>query len=185
MRLLAAATSKLAFVGTHFAARPGSISTALPFMRSSLESVAPSQDSQYVFSANTRLFSSGGSPEVVLQNIGKEEMEEILEDYEEGGREESGYVVMDVREEHEIQFTGKLSPNTLTLPLQKLMRYNVFALPEDEFEEICGFEKPSMDETMVFSCAAGIRSVHAANFAAESGYSKLVNYMGGANEWFS
>ena len=112
-------------------------------------------------------------------------MEEILEDYEEGGREESGYVVMDVREEHEIQFTGKLSPNTLTLPLQKLMRYNVFALPEDEFEEICGFEKPSMDETMVFSCAAGIRSVHAANFAAESGYSKLVNYMGGANEWFS
>jgi rhodanese-related sulfurtransferase len=38
---------------------------------------------------------------------------------------------------------------------------------------------------LVFSCAAGIRSVHAAQFAAQNGYTKLVNYKGGANEWFN
>jgi rhodanese-related sulfurtransferase len=112
-------------------------------------------------------------------------MEEIVEDYEQGGREDSGYVVIDVREMHEIEFTGKVSPNTLSLPLQKLMQLNVFELDEDEFEEICGFDKPTPDETLVFSCAAGIRSVHAAQFAAQSGYTKLVNYKGGANQWFS
>jgi rhodanese-related sulfurtransferase len=133
---------------------------------------------------DTRLFSGGGPQEVTLTNVGKEEMEEILEDYEEGGREDSGYVVLDVREANEIEYTGKLSPNTITFPLQKLMQYNAFALDDDEFEEIFGFEKPGMDETLVFSCAMGVRSVHAANFAAQAGYSKLVNYKGGANQWF-
>lgn len=74
-------------------------------------------------------------------------MEEIIEDYEEGGREESGYVVMDVREEHEIAASGKLSPNTLTFPLQKLAQYDAFSLDADDFEEIFGFEKPTPDES--------------------------------------
>ena len=111
-------------------------------------------------------------------------MEEILEDYEEGGREESGYVVMDVREPMEVASTGSLSPNTINLPLQLLAQQNVFALDGDDFEEVCGFPKPTFDETLVFSCAAGIRSVHAAQFAAMNGYTNLVNYKGGANEWF-
>jgi rhodanese-related sulfurtransferase len=141
-------------------------------------------------SSSSQLFSSSSSGssgpqrEVQLQNIGKEQMKDIVEKYEQGGREGSGYVILDVREPHEIDFSGKLSPNTLTLPLQKLGQYNVFALPEDEFEEVCGFDKPTPDETLVFSCAAGIRSVHASQFAAQNGYTKLVNYMGGANEWF-
>ena len=121
----------------------------------------------------------------MLQNIGKEGMEAILEDYEESGREESGYVVMDVREQYEIETTGKLSPNTITFPLQTLMRYNAFSLEEDEFEETFGFEKPKLDETLVFSCAAGVRSVAAAQFAAQNGYTQLVNYQGGSKEWFS
>lgn len=88
-----------------------------------------------------------GEGEVTLTNIGKDEMEEILEDYEQGGREDSGYVVMDVREEHEIAFTGKLSESTITFPLQKIAQYDAFALPADEFEEIYGFEKPDPDES--------------------------------------
>ena len=92
---------------------------------------------------------------------------------------------MDVRNEDEVAYTGKLSPNTKTLPLPEIMQYNVFAMDEDEFEETCGFPKPTLEETLVFSCAAGIRSVHAAKFAANSGYSKLINYTGGANEWFT
>ena len=137
------------------------------------------------FSKAQALFMSSGSEGPTLQNIGKDQMEEILEDYENGGREESGYIVMDVREENEISFTGKISPNTITFPLQKLMQLQAFEMDEDDFEESFGFEKPGLDETLVFSCAAGVRSVHAASFAAQAGYTKLVNYRGGANEWFS
>ena len=135
---------------------------------------------------HTRLFmSTGGQQEVFLQNIGKQEMEEILDDYENGGRLESGYVVMDVREENEIAYTGKISPSTITFPLQKLMQYNAFEMEDDEFEEVFGFPKPLPDETLVFSCASGIRSVYAAQFAARSGYTQLINYTGGASEWFN
>lgn len=87
---------------------------------------------------------------MALQHIGKNAMEEIVEDYEQGGREDSGYVIMDVREPHEIEYTGKVSEHTLTFPLQKLAQYNAFALEEDEFEEIFGFEKPSPDESKWF-----------------------------------
>jgi rhodanese-related sulfurtransferase len=134
--------------------------------------------------SKTSLMSSS-SHGPTLQNIGKEEMEEIIEDYENGGREDSGYILLDVREEGEIAFTGKLSPNTITFPLQKLMQLQAFEMDGDDFQMSFGFEKPRLDETLVFSCAAGVRSVHAANFAAEAGYTKLVNYRGGANEWFS
>ena len=65
------------------------------------------------------------------------------------------------------------------------MQHGIFGLDEDDFEELTGIVKPSLDETIVFTCAAGIRSVYAANYAAQQGgYSKLVNYMGGAYEWF-
>lgn len=128
---------------------------------------------------------SGATNGTTLTNIGKEEMEEIIDDYEAGGREESGYVVMDVREKHEVDATGKVSPNTYTLPLSLIGNQQVFAMDDDEFEVICGFEKPNPDETLVFTCAAGIRSVNACSYAAESGYTKLINYKGGAYEWFS
>ena len=138
------------------------------------------------FGTGTALGASGGGggegmPQI--RQIGKADMAEILEDYE-AGRAESGYVVMDVRGEDEVMYTGKVSPSTITLPLPIIMAQNVFALDDEEFEEICGFEKPALDETLVFTCAAGIRSQHAAVSAAQAGYSNLVNYSGGANEWF-
>lgn len=127
----------------------------------------------------------GGEPKMPpIRQIGKAEMKQIVDEYAESGREGSGYVVIDVRFEDEIQMTGKLSPNTITLPVPIIMQYNVFAMDAEEFEEVCKFEKPEMDETLVFSCAAGIRSQQAAFFAAKAGYTKLVNYAGGANEWF-
>jgi rhodanese-related sulfurtransferase len=119
------------------------------------------------------------------KNVDWEEMDSILDDYEELGREGSGLLVMDVRNEDEVAFTGQLSPNTKTLPLPLILQANVFALEENEFEELCGFPKPSPEETLVFSCAAGIRSVSAARMAAQSGYTRLINYTGGANEWFT
>jgi rhodanese-related sulfurtransferase len=139
-------------------------------------------------SSSSSSSSSGGGgsapPASTIQHIGKAEMEEIMEDYEAGGREESQYVVVDVRTGGEIANTGKLSPTVFSLPIEVIMEHNVFQLDEDDFEEVCGFAKPTLDETLVFSCAAGIRSVYACQFAAQAGYSNLVNYVGGSNEWF-
>jgi rhodanese-related sulfurtransferase len=112
-------------------------------------------------------------------------MEEIVEDYESGGRDESQYCIIDVRTEEEIRSTGKISENVYTLPVQVIMQSKVFDMDPDEFEEFCKFPKPTYDETIVFTCAAGMRSVSACHFAAQSGYTKLINYTGGANEWFS
>ena len=136
---------------------------------------------------STMMASVGGNGDdgPTLTHIGLEEMEEIIEDYETGGREDSGYIVMDVRETHEIESSGKVSLNTHTLPLSVIGQQEVFSLDDDEFEIICGFTKPAFDETLVFTCAAGIRSVNACSFAAQSGYTKLVNYKGGAYEWFT
>ena len=88
-------------------------------------------------------------------------------------------------EESEVAQSGKLSPNTITLPLSIVGSQDVFKMDDDEFEIVCGFPKPKPDETLVFSCAAGIRSQNACAYAAQAGYTKLVNYMGGAYEWFA
>jgi hypothetical protein len=90
-----------------------------------------------------RLFSLSGdrNDDPVIRNVSKEEMEEIIEDYEEGGREASGYVIIDVREPSEIAATGKLSPNTLSVPLGVLAQYQIFQMDEEDFEEVCGFPK--------------------------------------------
>jgi rhodanese-related sulfurtransferase len=60
-----------------------------------------------------------------------------------------------------------------------------FEMDADEFEIVCGFPKPTPDETLVFTCAAGIRSQNACAYAAQAGYMKLVNYKGGAYDWFT
>jgi rhodanese-related sulfurtransferase len=119
-----------------------------------------------------------------LKHIGKPEMEDILESLAQE-EDSGGYVVIDVRGEDEIAYTGKLSPKVHTLPLPVIMQLKVFEMDEDEFEEVCFFPKPALDETVVFTCAAGIRSQQAAYFASMAGYTKLVNYRGGASEWFS
>lgn len=129
--------------------------------------------------------SKNGSP-MDLRHIGLEEMTALVQDYEDRGRADTGMIIIDVRNPEEIASTGKLSPNTISMPLPIILQYDIFALDEEEFEEVTGFDKPALDETIVFSCAAGIRSVYAANYAAQQGgYTKFINYMGGAYEWFS
>ena len=195
-------------IGANAAARKGIKSVAFVRQTSVLRStfqtlatLAPSQEHLSQFAPNftcnnhrlykpatsSRLMSSSGSngkpPEIV--HINRVQMEEIVDDYESGGREESQYCIIDVRTEEEVRSTGKISENVYTLPVQVIMQSKVFEMDPEEFEEYCKFPKPSYDETIVFTCAAGMRSVSACHFAAQSGYTKLINYTGGANEWFS
>lgn len=133
----------------------------------------------------SRQMSSDFDPSnVPITRINKEQMTEILEDVANGGREDSGYCVMDVRGEDEIAYTGKLSPVVETLPLPMIMEKSAFNMDDDDFEEAFGFAKPTMEETLVFTCKAGVRSTYGAQYAAMAGYTNLVEYMGGADEWF-
>ena len=125
----------------------------------------------------------GGEAEGIPR-INKSAMKEIIEDVENSSREESGYCIIDVRGKDEIQFTGKLNDVVETLPLPYIAE-GALVMDDEDFKEEFGFEKPSLDETIVFSCAAGIRSQHAGQFAKMAGYTDILDYMGGANEWFS
>ena len=119
-----------------------------------------------------------------INRVQKDVFSQIVDEYEAEGREASGYVVIDVRGEDEVAFTGKVSPNTYTLPLPLIAQEGAFTLDDDDFEEQYGFAKPSLDETLVFTCKAGVRSNYAAQYAAMAGYGKLFDYIGGADEWF-
>jgi rhodanese-related sulfurtransferase len=127
---------------------------------------------------NSNAYASNG-----MQHIHFDQMEEIVNDYEKNG-DQSEYIVIDVRTDEEVVYTGKISPSVCTLPVQVIMQYNVFSLDHDDFEELCGFPKPEPDQTIVFTCKAGIRSVYACQYASQSGYTKLMNYVGGSSEWF-
>ena len=110
-------------------------------------------------------------------------MSQVLKEVEDGNPD--NVIVIDVRNVDEIAYTGKLSDVVETLPLPVIVNYGAFNMEADDFEEQFGFEKPTPDRTIVFTCKAGIRSSQAAQFAAMAGYTNLVNYMGGADEWFA
>jgi len=126
---------------------------------------------------------SSGEP-ISVTRADKRALNEILEDVENSSREESGYVIIDVRNPDEIAYTGKLAECVETLPLPLIAQTGAFKMSEEDFEESFGFAKPALDETIVFTCKAGIRSMHAAQLAAMSGYTNLVNYSGGSDDWF-
>ena len=56
---------------------------------------------------------------------------------------------------------------------------------DDVFEDRFGFPKPTPDQTIVFSCKSGFRSAKASTIATAMGYNKILNYSGGADEWFN
>ena len=125
-----------------------------------------------------------GGAEEGIPRINKEAMTEIIEDVSSTSREESGYVIIDVRGQDEIAYTGKLNDCVETLPLPYIAQ-GALAMEEEDFEAMFGFEKPALDETIVFSCKAGIRSQQAGQLAKMAGYENILDYMGGSNEWFS
>ena len=61
------------------------------------------------------------------------------------------------RGEDEIAFTGKLSDCVETLPLPLIAQMGALNMEDEDFEAQFGFAKPTMDETIVFTCKAGIR----------------------------
>ena len=99
---------------------------------------------------------------------------------------DTNYVVIDVRGQDEIMMgTGLMSEEVNILPLPELSMMGAFDMDEKSFEGQFNFPKPSMeDDTLVFTCKMGGRSQQAAQIAQQSGYKKIINYIGGADDWF-
>jgi rhodanese-related sulfurtransferase len=79
------------------------------------------------------------------------------------GLAEGSLVLVDVREPHE--FAAGHVPGSVSMPLS---RFDPDALPEGR---------------VVFSCAAGVRSLRAIEFAQAAGLDVNEHYRGGFKEW--
>ncbi|KAI9762066.1 MAG: hypothetical protein M4579_000702 [Chaenotheca gracillima] len=88
-------------------------------------------------------------------------------------------ILIDVREPAE--FSAGAIPTALNIPISS--QPDALALPADEFEDRFGFEKPTVDQEVVFYCKAGVRSAAAAVMARESGFEKIGEYRGSWLDW--
>jgi rhodanese-related sulfurtransferase len=82
------------------------------------------------------------------------------------GLEDGSILLVDVREPHE--FAAGHIPGSVSFPLST---FDPAALPESEGRRI------------VFSCAAGVRSVHAIQMAQAAGLDLREHYRGGFKDW--
>lgn len=56
-------------------------------------------------------------------------------------------------------------------------------VPEQEFEEMYGYERPGKDKTLVFYCKAGVRARTAAGLALHAGWTSVGEYRGSWLDW--
>jgi len=145
---------------------------------------APKIPTQYRRTTSTsRIFGSDDDQTSAITQINKDEMEDIISNLE---NSDTNYVVIDVRGQDEIMMgTGLMSEKVNVLPLPELSMMGAFDMDEQSFEGQFNFPKPSMeDDTLVFTCKMGGRSQQAAQISQQSGYKKIINYTGGADDWF-
>lgn len=83
------------------------------------------------------------------------------------GIETGEIVLIDVREAHE--FSAGHIPGSMVMPLS--------AFDPDALSAI--------DKRIVFSCAAGVRSMHALKAAQQAGFSLNEHYAGGFRDWIT
>ena len=82
-------------------------------------------------------------------------------------RHQNAYIV-DVREPAEV-LQGSI-PSSVNLPLSVLA--DALHLGREPFRQKFGFEKPRLDQELVFYCRSGVRSTTACDVAKRNGYTK-------------
>jgi len=93
--------------------------------------------------------------------------------------------IVDVREPYELEQTGEIDETASNVPLQYIVD-GALGMDDETFLDTFGFDKPNVEEDCVFVCKAGVRSRLAQTIARDHfGYKYALNYLGGADEWFS
>ncbi|EFQ93962.1 hypothetical protein PTT_08488 [Pyrenophora teres f. teres 0-1] len=88
-------------------------------------------------------------------------------------------LLIDVREPHE--YDANSIPTAINIPVTS--HPDALLLPEEEFREQFGFEKPPRGKEVVFFCKAGVRSRAAAGIARQAGYVNVGEYRGSWLDW--
>ncbi|KAM3535145.1 hypothetical protein MY4038_001559 [Beauveria bassiana] len=94
--------------------------------------------------------------------------------------EDKNVVFVDVREPAELHETGKI-PGAINIPVTTAVQS--LHVPEQEFEEMYGYERPGKDKTLVFYCKAGVRARTAAGLALHAGWTSVGEYRGSWLDW--
>jgi rhodanese-related sulfurtransferase len=80
----------------------------------------------------------------------------------------NGALLVDVREDAELEIQAYDTPNLVHIPLSDF---------EMRFKEL------PTDQKLVMACRSGARSLRAANFLLNNGYTEVVNMQGGIIQW--
>ncbi|XP_075156424.1 rhodanese domain-containing protein CG4456-like [Haematobia irritans] len=91
-------------------------------------------------------------------------------------------LLIDVREPHEIEQTGKI-PTSINIPLASVKTALGNGTTPEEFKATYGRDKPTVNTTIVFQCRSGRRSQQAAEYAVALGYKNVKNYKGSWIDW--
>lgn len=88
-------------------------------------------------------------------------------------------VIVDVREPGEFEVVQ--IPHSINVPYKS--HPNAFAMPELEFRQTFGVDKPIKNKKLIFLCASGMRAGKAEQVAYNNGYHNTVVYTGSMNDW--
>uniref|UniRef100_A0A8C5LWJ3 Rhodanese domain-containing protein n=1 Tax=Leptobrachium leishanense TaxID=445787 RepID=A0A8C5LWJ3_9ANUR len=91
-----------------------------------------------------------------------------------------GVTHIDVREPWEVKEFGVIN-GTINIPIGDLIA--ALQMTPKDFEEKYHQELPDKSDTVVFYCLAGIRSQKALDVVSSLGYSRILNYGGGIEDW--
>eukprot|EP01138_Halocafeteria_seosinensis_P016003 gb/GECG01016331.1/.p1 GENE.gb/GECG01016331.1/~~gb/GECG01016331.1/.p1 ORF type:complete len:187 (+),score=21.44 gb/GECG01016331.1/:1-561(+) len=113
-----------------------------------------------------------------VPTMNTEELKQLLD------TKPDSFTFIDVRSDEEIFETGPFFKEAKQIPVEEVPRA-FEELEDDDFFDEYGFDKPSKDDHVVFSCRAGVRSHTAAKVAKQNGYQNATNYVDGAAGWFN
>ncbi|XP_008206288.1 rhodanese domain-containing protein CG4456 isoform X1 [Nasonia vitripennis] len=98
-------------------------------------------------------------------------------------QKDESILIIDVREDSEIQETGKL-PGSIHIPMGEVT--NVLTnTTSHEFEQKFSKKKPDKDTKIILSCRSGRRSASVQSEIQKLGYNNAYNYEGGWLDWES
>lgn len=89
-------------------------------------------------------------------------------------------VIVDVREPTELFQSGKI-PGAINIPITTAAQS--FHIPEEDFEDMYGFERPDKTKELLFYCKAGVRARAAAQLAQHAGWKNVGDYPGSWLDW--